>query len=58
VLLIRDAHCAYDRAAMYSGPHNVSIPAKLIEREVEQELEDAGVILMDMEDVPGIFHDR
>jgi hypothetical protein len=58
VILIRDAHCSYDRAAMYSGPHNAITSAKVIEHEVECRLEDEGVIVMDMDDVDGLFDGR
>jgi len=32
-------------------------PAHKIEREIEAELEEAGVVVLDMKDLPGIFAD-
>lgn len=33
------------------------IPARRIEREIEAELEEAGVVVLDMNDLPKIFAD-
>ncbi|KAF9257421.1 Isochorismatase hydrolase [Marasmius fiardii PR-910] len=56
VLLIRGAHGTYDRVeVLYGGGIT---PAQNIETEIEEELEEAGVHLMDMKDLPGIFTDR
>jgi nicotinamidase-related amidase len=57
VLLIRSAHATYDRQEVWNG--GSVTPARNIESEVEAELEGAGVLLLDMKDLPGIFaHDR
>jgi len=36
----------------------VKIPASTIEAETEAELEEAGVVLLEMSDLPGIFANR
>ncbi|KAH9481992.1 hypothetical protein JR316_0006522 [Psilocybe cubensis] len=56
VLLIRGAHATYDRIEVLHG--GGITPASRIEGEVEAELEEAGVHILDMKDVPGIFMDR
>ncbi|KDQ58967.1 hypothetical protein JAAARDRAFT_33692 [Jaapia argillacea MUCL 33604] len=56
VLLIRGAHGTYDRIEVWNG--GGITPAATIESEIEEELEEAGVILLDMKDLPGIFSDR
>ncbi|KIL65821.1 hypothetical protein M378DRAFT_161836 [Amanita muscaria Koide BX008] len=56
VLLIRGAHATYDRIEVLHG--GGITPAKKIEAEIEAELEEAGVHLLDMKDLPGIFTDR
>ncbi|PFH46463.1 hypothetical protein AMATHDRAFT_154927 [Amanita thiersii Skay4041] len=56
VILIRGAHATYDRIEVLHG--GGITPAKKIEVEVETELEDAGVHLLDMKDLPGLFTDR
>ncbi|PPQ84158.1 hypothetical protein CVT25_002024 [Psilocybe cyanescens] len=56
VLLIRGAHATYDRIEVLHG--GGVTPAWRIEAEVEAELEEAGVHLLEMKDVPGIFMDR
>ncbi|KAF9048904.1 Isochorismatase-like protein [Panaeolus papilionaceus] len=56
VLLIRGAHATHDRIeVLYGGG---TTPASRIEGEVESELEDLGVHILDMKDLPGIFMDR
>ncbi|KAG7090208.1 hypothetical protein E1B28_011811 [Marasmius oreades] len=56
VLLIRDAHGTYDRVeVLYGGGVT---PAHNIETEIEEELEEAGVHVLEMKDIPGIFTDR
>ncbi|KAJ3485405.1 hypothetical protein NLI96_g4978 [Meripilus lineatus] len=56
VLLIREAHATYDRLeAFHVG---TVTPASTVEKEIEDELEEAGVILLDMTDVPSIFDNR
>ncbi|KAL0945331.1 hypothetical protein HGRIS_000829 [Hohenbuehelia grisea] len=56
VLLIRGAHATYDRIEVWYG--GSITPAARIEAEIESELEEAGVILLDMKDIDGIFTDR
>lgn len=56
VILIRGAHATYDRIEVLHG--GGITPASLIEAEIEAELEEAGVHLIEMKDVPGIFMDR
>lgn len=56
VLLIRGAHATYDRIEVLHG--GGITPANRIEAEIEAELEEAGVHLLDMKDVEGIFENR
>jgi len=56
VLLIKGAHATYDRIEVLHG--GGITPAWRIEQEIEAELEEAGVHLLDMKDLPGIFMDR
>ncbi|KZT22431.1 Isochorismatase hydrolase [Neolentinus lepideus HHB14362 ss-1] len=56
VLLIKDAHGTYDRMEVWNGGGITE--AARIENEIEAELEEAGVVVLTMEDVPGIFTDR
>ena len=56
VLLIRGAHATYDRIEVLHG--GGVTPASRIEAEIEAELEEAGVHILEMKDVPGIFMDR
>ncbi|KAJ3715228.1 hypothetical protein DFJ43DRAFT_1102507 [Lentinula guzmanii] len=56
VILIRGAHGTYDRVEVLHG--GGITPAFRIEAEVEAELEEAGVLILDMKDVQGIFTDR
>ncbi|TFK34519.1 Isochorismatase-like protein [Crucibulum laeve] len=56
VLLIKGAHATYDRIEVLHG--GGITPAWRIEAEIEAELEEAGVHLLDMKDLPGIFMDR
>jgi nicotinamidase-related amidase len=56
VLLIRGAHATYDRIEVLHG--GGTTPAHMIEAEIEAELEEAGVHLLDMKDVEGIFENR
>ncbi|KAF8638962.1 hypothetical protein AX17_001823 [Amanita inopinata Kibby_2008] len=56
VLLIKGAHATYDRIEVLHG--GGITPAKKIEAEIEGELEEAGVHLLDMRDLPGLFTDR
>lgn len=56
VLLIKGAHATYDGMQAWNG--GIKIPASKIEADTEAELEEAGVVLMDMSDIPGIFANR
>ncbi|KAJ8518465.1 hypothetical protein ONZ45_g4464 [Pleurotus djamor] len=56
VLLIKGAHATYDRIEVWYGGRIT--PASRVEVEVENELEEAGVIVLDMKDVSGIFNGR
>jgi len=56
VLLIREAHATYDRIEVLNGGGVTS--ANMIEAEIEAELEEAGVHLLEMKDLPGLFTDR
>ncbi|KAF7789757.1 hypothetical protein EIP86_000703 [Pleurotus ostreatoroseus] len=54
VILIRGAHATSDRLEV-----NTPItPAAQIEKQVEQEMEDLGVVLLDMSDLDDLFTDR
>lgn len=56
VLLIKGAHATYDGMQAWNG--GVKIPASRIEADTEAELEEAGVVLLEMSDLPGIFVNR
>jgi nicotinamidase-related amidase len=56
VLLIREAHATCDRIEVLHGGGVTS--ADKIEAEIEDELEEAGVHLLEMKDLPGLFVDR
>ncbi|KAH7910524.1 hypothetical protein BJ138DRAFT_99990 [Hygrophoropsis aurantiaca] len=56
VLLIKGAHATYNRLEVWNG--GGITPAQTIEAEIEAELEEAGVILLEMKDLPGLFTDR
>jgi len=56
VLLIKGAHATYDRIEVLHG--GGITPASRIEADIEAELEEAGVHLLDMKDVEGIFENR
>ena len=56
VLLIKGAHATYDRIEVLHG--GGITPASRIEAEIEAELEEAGVHLLEMRDVEGIFENR
>ena len=54
VILIKGAHATNDRLEV-----NTPItPAATIEKQVEMELEDKGVILLEMSDLDDLFTDR
>ncbi|KAG6901959.1 hypothetical protein C0995_006188 [Termitomyces sp. Mi166 len=56
VLIIRGTHATHDRIEVLHG--GGITPANRIETEVEVELEEAGVHILDMKDVPGLFTNR
>ncbi|KAF8224437.1 Isochorismatase hydrolase [Tricholoma matsutake] len=56
VLLIRGAHATHDRIEVLHG--GGVTPAHRIEAEIEAELEEAGVHIFSMKDLPGIFTGR
>ena len=56
VLLIRGAHATYDRIEYHN--HGLITTAAEVEKEIEGELEEAGVMMLEMRDLPGIFTDR
>jgi len=56
VLLIREAHGTYDRIEVLYGGGVTS--ADRIAAEIEAELEEAGVHLLEMKDLPDLFTDR
>lgn len=56
VMLIKEAHSTYDRDDTALGGEVKK--ANNIRRVIERELEDAGVVVLEMEDVPDIFNDR
>ncbi|KAI0259105.1 Isochorismatase-like protein, partial [Gloeopeniophorella convolvens] len=53
VLLIRGAHATYDREEIWAG--GTVTPAQEVEAEIEAELEEAGVVLLEMSDLPALF---
>ncbi|KAI5122731.1 hypothetical protein M0805_009816 [Coniferiporia weirii] len=58
VFLVEDAHATYDRPESYSvgGPVIVT-PAHKVVKEIESELEEAGVFLVKVDDLPHVFDD-
>ncbi|KAJ7576466.1 Isochorismatase-like protein [Mycena floridula] len=56
ILLIKEAHGTYDRYEVLHG--GGTTPASRIEAEIEDELEEAGVTLLEMSDLPDVFTDR
>ncbi|KAI1788601.1 Isochorismatase hydrolase [Ganoderma leucocontextum] len=56
VLLVRGAHATYDRIEYHN--HGLITTAAEVEREIEGELEEAGVIMLEMKDLPGMFTNR
>ena len=56
VVLIRGAHATFDRIEVQHG--GGITPAKKIEEEIEAKLEEGGVHLLDMADLPGLFTNR
>ena len=58
VLLVEGAHATYDRPEDFSsGGPAIITPAARVEREIESELEEAGVVLIKMDDLPHLFTD-
>ncbi|KAG1868559.1 hypothetical protein F4604DRAFT_1774584 [Suillus subluteus] len=56
VILINEAHATYDRIEVWNG--GMVTIAHDVELEIEAELEEAGVNLLCMSDVPHLFSDR
>ncbi|KAG6917855.1 hypothetical protein DXG01_000760 [Tephrocybe rancida] len=56
VLIIRGSHATHDRIEVLHG--GGITPAARIEADIEAELEEAGVHILDMKDLPGIFTNR
>ncbi|KAI0750217.1 Isochorismatase hydrolase [Daedaleopsis nitida] len=56
VLLVRGAHATYDRIEYHN--HGLITTAAEVEKEIEGELEEAGVVMLEMRDLPGMFTDR
>jgi len=58
VILIEGTHATYDRPEAYTAGGTMSCtPAARVEKEIESELEEAGVVLIKMEDLPHLFLD-
>ena len=58
VFLVEDAHSTYDRPEAYAGGGPVLVtPARTVVREIESELEEAGVFVVKLEDLPHVFTD-
>ena len=55
MIMIKDTHATYDGISLWDGE---KIPAFKIEKETEEELEEAGVLLLEMLDMPDLFGDR
>lgn len=56
VILLKEAHATFDRIEVLHGGGVTA--AAVIEAEIEAELEEAGVHIFEMKDLPGIFADR
>ncbi|EJF56918.1 Isochorismatase hydrolase [Dichomitus squalens LYAD-421 SS1] len=56
VLLVRGAHATYDRIEYHN--HGLITSAAEVAKEIEGELEEAGVHMLEMKDLPGLFTDR
>ncbi|KAK0222930.1 Isochorismatase hydrolase [Armillaria gallica] len=56
VLMVRGAHGTYDRLEVLFGEGTTT--ASAVEAETEAELEEAGVCILEMKDLPGIFNNR
>lgn len=57
VLLIKGGHATYDRMEMMHGG-KVLVPGQRIEAVIEAKMEDLGVHVLDMKDLPDIFTNR
>lgn len=58
VLLVEGAHATYDRPEDFSGGGPAIItPAATVVKEIESELEEAGVLLIKMDELPHLFTD-
>jgi len=58
VLLVEGAHATYDRPEAYAAGGAVIVtPADQVEKEIESELEEAGVVIIKMEELPHLFTD-
>ena len=57
VLLIKGGHATYDRMEMMHGG-KVLVPGRRIEAVIEARMEDLGVHVLDMKDLPDIFTGR
>jgi len=56
VYVVSGAHATYDRPEAYQGGGPIAVtPAKSVEREVEMELEEAGVLVLKMDDAEHLF---
>ena len=56
VILIKGAHATFDRNEIWNGGSVTE--AHAVEEEIEAELEEAGVIILDMKDLPELFTNR
>ena len=56
VLLVRGAHATYDRVEYHN--HGLITSASEVSKEIEDELEEAGVIMLEMKEAPGMFTGR
>ncbi|OCH89588.1 Isochorismatase hydrolase [Obba rivulosa] len=56
VVLVRGAHGTYDRNETWAG--GTVTPAKQVEEEIEAELEEAGVVLLEMHELSELFAAR
>lgn len=58
VYLVEDAHATYDRPEAYNvgGPPLVT-PAHTVVKEIESELEEAGVFVVKVDDLPHVFEE-
>ena len=58
VFLVEGAHATFDRPEAYTADGTVLVtPAHRVEREIESELEEAGVLVVKMEDLDHLFTD-